>query len=89
MRRAIRTVLLVSRIKPIEIWPTCSKILQNDSSTIEKETLVVSQGPVRRGRQKMSQGPVRRGRQKMSWRRIIEEEDKIVGNDMIYLTAIG
>jgi len=71
MRRAIRTVLLVSRIKPIKIWPACSKILQNNSSVIEKETLI------------LTQGPVRRGKRKRSWRRIIEEEDKIVGNDII------
>jgi hypothetical protein len=71
MRRAIRTVLLVSRIKPIEIWSACSKILQNDFSAIEKEILI------------LTQGPVRRGRRKRSWRRIIDEEDKIVGNDIV------
>jgi phage/plasmid primase-like uncharacterized protein len=39
VREAIGTILLVSRIKPIEMWHTCSKTLQNDSSAMEKETV--------------------------------------------------
>jgi len=55
MRGAIGTVLLVSRIKPIGMWPARSKTMKNDSSAIEKETLILNpQGPVRRGRQKRS-----------------------------------
>jgi len=69
MRGAIGTVSLVSRIKPMEMWHACSKTLQNNSSAIEKETLMLN-----------PQGQGRSGRQKRSWRRMIEEEDKIVGN---------
>ena len=53
----------------MEMWHACSKTLQNVSSAIEKETLILN-----------PQGQGRSGRQKRSWRRMIEEENKIVGN---------
>jgi hypothetical protein len=69
MRGAIRTVLLVSRTKPTEMWHACSKTLQNSSSAIEKENLILN-----------PQGQDRSGREKRSGGEMIEEEDKIVGN---------
>lgn len=69
MKGVIRTVLLVSGIKPMEMWHACSKTLQNNSSAIEKETFILN--PQEQGRS---------GRQKRSRRGMIEEEDKIVGN---------
>lgn len=52
------------------MWPACSKTLQNGSSAIEKETLILN-----------PQGQGRCARQKKSWRRMIEEGDKIVGSN--------